>query len=100
MMAPRKLNSVSSVTKKALAIKGSTNISGNKADRMRDYLDTVYAYAEAGIAGVLTLFWQNYAKYIDCYYTQVDPERGARIDLAELTDLRTRLQPRLHCLPW
>lgn len=83
--------SISSVMDSEAAVRASTNISGNSADRLRDYLDTVYSYAGTSLVMLLELFAQNFALYTEAYYQQVDPASDTCISEQELSELYTSL---------
>ena len=83
---------ISSIMDKEAAIEASQNIAGNKADRMKGYLNAAYSCAGASITMLLETFQQNYLLYLDAYLQQVDPAGGTCIDEAELSDRHTALQ--------
>lgn len=83
---------ISSVMQRELAIEASTNISGNSASRMRQYLSATYSCAKDMLFLLLKLFKQNYLLYTHAYYQQIDPASDTRIDEAELGQLRNKLQ--------
>ena len=85
-------NGISSVMGKEASLETSTNISGNSADRMKAYLNTVYSYADTSLNVLLELFRQNYFLYTEAYYQQIDAARDASINQAELSDRRSSLQ--------
>jgi len=83
---------ISSVIGKEAVIEASSFISGNSADRMKEYLNTAYSFAETSLSLLLEMFRQNFLLYIEAYYQQVDSERHTYINEAELTELRSSLQ--------
>lgn len=83
---------ISSVMGKEAVIEASSFISGNSADRMKEYLNTAYSFAETSLSLLLEMFRQNFLLYIEAYYQQVDSERHTYINEAELTELRSSLQ--------
>ena len=80
------------VMDKESAIEASQNISGNKADRMKGYLNAAYSCAGSSLTLLLETFQQNYILYLDAYLQQVDPEGDTRIDEKELSDRHSDLQ--------
>lgn len=83
---------ISSVMDKEAAIEASQNIAGNKADRMKEYLNATYSCASTSMTILLETFQRNYLLYLDAYLQQVDPEGDTCIDEAELSDRHTALQ--------
>lgn len=83
---------ISLVMDKEAAIEASQNISGNKADRMKEYLNAAYSCAGSSLTLLLETFQQNYILYLDAYLQQVDPEGDTRIDEKELSDRHSDLQ--------
>ncbi len=83
---------ISSVIQGEMIIEASSNISGNSANRMREYLKTTYLCAKDSLLLLLKLFQQNYLLYTHAYYQQIDPASDTCIDETELSRLRDKLQ--------
>lgn len=83
---------ISAVMQRELAIEASTNISGNRASNIKQYLATAYSCAKDSLVMLLELFRQNYLLYTEAYYQQIDPDGDAHIDSEELSKLRASLQ--------
>ena len=76
----------------ASAIVASNNISGNSADRLKEYLDTAYSCLDTSLSMLLGLFQENFLLYIDAYSQQVDSAGDVHIEEQELSDLHSRLE--------
>lgn len=85
-------SAISTMMGQADAVKGSSNISGNSADRLRDYLDMTYSWACATLSTVLEMFQKNFLLYTEAYHQQVDASGETHIDEEELSEHRTSLQ--------
>lgn len=83
---------VSCVVDKEIAIAASKNIDGNKAFRMKQYLNTTYSCAKDSLFMLLEMFRQKFLLYSDAYYRQIDSARDTYIDETELSDHRSDLQ--------
>ena len=83
---------ISAVVKAEGTIEASTNIDGNRAKRMKEYLNSVYSSASASLSILLETFQQNYLLYLDNYYSQIDAAGDAQIDEQELSERRTDIQ--------
>lgn len=83
---------ISAVVKAEGTIEASTNIDGNRANRMKEYLNSVYSSASASLSILLETFQQNYLLYLDNYYSQIDAAGDAQIDEQELSERRTDIQ--------
>ena len=85
---------IASVIEKEAAIEASTNISGNSADRMREYLKTVYMSSEYMLSDLLDAFKQNFLVYTDAYLEQVDGASDTNIAEDELSERQDSLRER------
>lgn len=85
-------SAISTMKGQADAVKGSTNISGNSADRMRDYLDMTYSCASVTMSMVLEMFQKSFLLYTEAYHQQVDASAETHISEEELSEHRTSLQ--------
>ncbi len=83
---------LSSVMEKTQAIVTSTNIAGNKANNMKQYLAMTYSYIYNVMVELLALFFRNYLLYTEDYARQIDPERDTHINSEELGRLHDSLQ--------
>ena len=83
---------INSVAGKASAIQGSPNISGNSADRLRDYLDAAYSYASVSMSMLLERFQKQFLLYTEAYHQQVDASAETHIEEEELSDHASNLQ--------
>lgn len=83
---------INGVLEKAEAICSSKNISGNQADRMKAYMDTVYSFSNTSLAVMLQLFRQNFLLYLDAYYREIDSNRETVIKESELSEIHSTLQ--------
>ncbi len=83
---------ISCVVGKETAIEASTSISGNKASRMKQYLNTTYSCAKDSFAMLIEMFRQKFLLYTDTYYQQIDSARDTFIEEKELSDIRSELQ--------
>lgn len=83
---------ISAVMGQEGVIEASTSVSGNNANRMKEYLKTAYSCANASMSMLLEMFRQNFLLYTEAYYQQVDPAGDTCIDEAELSERRTNLQ--------
>ena len=83
---------ISSVMQKASAIEASTNIAGNRADNMKQYLAQTYSCAKDSLVMLLELFRQNYLLYNEAYHQEIDTAGDAHIEETELSTLKERLE--------
>lgn len=83
---------VSSVLEAKSTIEASPHIAGNSADRMKEYLNTVYSCLGASLSSLLQLFSQNFLLYTNSYYQQIDQAGDTYIDEAEQSEVRSVLQ--------
>lgn len=83
---------ISSVMQKELVIEESANVSGNKANNLKQYLAAAYSCVNDSLVMLLELFRQNYLLYTEAYHQQIDSARNIRIDSEELSRLRDSLQ--------
>lgn len=83
---------ISSVKETELAIETSQNISGNSADRMREYLRTTYICASSMLTDLFDMFLKTFLVYMKAYNQQIDSANEVSITQAELSDRRTSLQ--------
>ena len=88
---------ISSIMENAAVIEESGNISGNKADRVKDYLKTAYGCAAGSFAVLLEMYCQNFLLYVDSYYHNVDGAADAHIEENELSTRNTKLQSERSC---
>ena len=82
---------IRSVMHRKAVVASSKNIAGNSADRLKDYLNTVYALLSVSLFGILDLFQQNYLLYIQAYKQQIDSAEDTHIDESELNERRESL---------
>ena len=75
---------VSTVRSKEYVLENSPNISGNSADRMKEYLETVYSFAEGMLFEAMDLFIARMVIYIEDYFQIIDSVDNARIPENEL----------------
>ena len=87
---------LSAVMGQASSIAASTNISGNSADRLKEYLNTAYSCIETSLSILLSLFQENFLLYVDAYSQQVDAAGDAHIEEQELGNLHSRLEAQRH----
>lgn len=73
-------------------IEASTHIAGNSANRMKEYLNTVYSCLHASLSGLLNLFSQNFLLYTEAYYQQIDQSGDTYIDESEQSERRSNLK--------
>lgn len=85
-------SAINSVVGQTESIEASTNIAGNNADRMREYLSTTYSFASTALFELLNTFKVNYLLYTEAYSQQIDGAGDAHIEETELSDRRTSLQ--------
>ncbi len=87
---------LSAVMGQASSVAASTNISGNSADRLKEYLNTAYSCIETSLSILLSLFQENFLLYVDAYSQQVDAAGDAHIEEQELGNLHSRLEAQRH----
>ncbi len=83
---------VSSVMSAETILENSNHISGNSADRMKEYLSSTYSCLAASLSTLLGLFNQNFLLYTEAYRQQVDAADNAHIEETEQSDRRDELQ--------
>ncbi len=80
-----------SVADKQNVIMKSTNIAGNSANGMKEYMSSVYSTILTSIDQLLQLFKANFLLYIDAYNQNVDGSYEAHIEEEELYDIRNSI---------
>lgn len=83
---------IKALIKKEAVVETSTNISGNSADRLREYLNAVYNKIYDSLSKLLGLFYQNFLLYTDDYYQSIDAACDTRIQEADLDARHENLQ--------
>lgn len=83
---------VSSVMSAEAMLEKSAHISGNSADRMKEYLNLTYSCLSASLFTLLGLFNQNFLLYTEAYHQQIDAADNACIEEAEQSNRRGELQ--------
>lgn len=83
---------VSSVMNAEAMLESSPHISGNSADRMKEYLNTAYSCLSASLSSLLGLFNQNFLLYTEAYQQQIDAADNTCIEEAEQSERRNELQ--------
>lgn len=86
------MSGISSVREKELVVEKSNNISGNSADRMKEYLKTVYSVAESMLYEAIQLFTSNLLVYTEDYYQSIDGADNTRIQEKELNERHESLK--------
>lgn len=86
------MGAISDAINKESTIENSTNISGNRADHLKEYLKTVYSFSSKALCEMMELYQENFLLYIDSYYQNVDQQAGTVIDSRELENIRNHLQ--------
>lgn len=79
-------SNIFTVMEKAGRIIVGNNISGNKADRMKEYLSTVYQCVDAAFSVLMKTFSGNFLVYVSKDYPGIDGALNTVIDEAELQD--------------
>lgn len=85
-------NGISTVLAKKDVIANSKNISGNKADRMKEYLNSAYSQVNASLGGLLLKFKDSFLVYIDDYYHYIDSDISTHIEEKEISAVRADIQ--------
>ena len=83
---------ISSVLDKGMAIEASTNIAGNRAANMKQYLGTAYLCAKDMFVMLFSSFQQKYLLYTNAYLQQIDPAGDVHVDSEELSRLHESLK--------
>lgn len=76
---------ISAVAKQGKSIVASNNIAGNKANCVKDYLSTVYNYADSMFSILMQTFTSNFIIYTSKDYPAIDAAYDAVIDEDELS---------------
>lgn len=76
---------ISAVAKQGKSIVASNNIAGNKANCVKDYLSTVYNYADSTFSILMQTFTSNFIIYTSKDYPAIDAAYDAVIDEDELS---------------
>lgn len=85
-------NGISTVLAKKDVIANSRNISGNKADRMKEYLNSAYSQVNVSLGGLLLKFKDSFLVYIDDYYHYIDSDISTHIEEKEISTVRADIQ--------
>lgn len=85
-------NGISTVLAKKDLITNNNNISGNKADGMKEYLNTAYSRVNDSLGKLLEQFKESFLLYIDDYYRHIDSDISTHIEEKEICDVRTDIQ--------